>query len=197
MSTIWNWLDEGLSIPTRRSWRQKLCMWCGKRLALRHKYVTLAKSSVVHPDAKINPRQGEIRMGENCSVAAGAIVQGNVTLGENCSIQTGTLLVGYGSRENPTGLIRIGNDVRIAPMVMMIAANHVFEDAQKPIHQQGLKNAPITIEDDVWIAGRVSIMAGVTIGRGSIIGAGAVVTSDIGPMSIAVGIPAKVIGQRD
>jgi acetyltransferase-like isoleucine patch superfamily enzyme len=79
---------------------------------------------------------------------------------------------------------------------MMIAANHVFSDPDRPIHSQGLDHAPITIEDDVWIGGRVNVVAGVTVGRGSVIGAGAVVTKDVPPYSVAVGVPARVIKSR-
>jgi acetyltransferase-like isoleucine patch superfamily enzyme len=163
---------------------------------MRHRHVTAPPSCRLHPDARIHPRGGAICFGERCSVAAGAIVQGNVELGDDCSIQAGTMLVGYGSMEDRSGLIRIGHNVRIAPMVMMIAANHVFDDPDRPIREQGLRNAPINIEDDVWIAGRVNIMAGVTIGCGSVIGAGSVVTRDIPPMSIAVGAPARVVKSR-
>ena len=79
---------------------------------------------------------------------------------------------------------------------MLIAADHVFADPDKPIRLQGMKPGSIIIEDDVWVAGGAHINAGVTIGRGSIIGAGAVVTKDIPPMSVAVGVPAKVIKKR-
>ncbi|MBK1857180.1 hypothetical protein JIN80_02845 [Cerasicoccus arenae] len=80
---------------------------------------------------------------------------------------------------------------------MMIAANHIFDDPGKPIHGQGLQQMPIIVEDDVWIGGRVNLTAGVTIGSGSVIGAGSVVTKDIPAGSIAVGIPAKVIKNRN
>ena len=55
---------------------------------------------------------------------------------------------------------------------------------------------PVTIEDDVWIGAGVRVMDGVRIGRGSVIGAGAVVTKSIPPNSVAVGMPARVVGQR-
>ena len=51
---------------------------------------------------------------------------------------------------------------------------------------------PITLEDDVWPGHRVIVMAGVTVGRGSVVGAGAVVTKDIPPYSLAAGNPAVV-----
>lgn len=183
-------------MPDAQTRRGRLCLWFGRRLALRQQHVTIPASCRIHPEARIHPRNGSIRFGEDCSVALGAVVQGNVTLGDHCSIQAYTMLVGYGTRDKPAGEIRIGNYVRIAPQVMMIAGDHIFSDPAKPIHKQGLKLAPIIIEDDVWIAGRVNITAGVTIGKGSVIGGGSVVTRDIPPYSIAVGIPAKVVKKR-
>ena len=123
-------------------------------------------------------------------------MQGNIQLGENCSVQYNTLMVGYGDPGDTEGLIKIGNNVRIAPNVMIISANHVFDNTDIPICKQGMDVKPITIEDDVWVAGRVNIMAGVTIGKGSVIGAGSIVTKDIPPYSVAVGVPAKVIKYR-
>ncbi len=196
MSFLWSLLDGGISMARADTIGRKIAMWVGRRLALRHRFVTIPRSCRVHPEARIHPRNGSIVFGENCEVAHNAIVQGNVRLGDNCSIQTGAILVGYGTRDNPDGMIRIGNGVRIAPMVMMYGGDHVFEPG-RPIHGQGLKNSPIVIEDDVWIAGRVNVAAGVTIGRGSVIGGGAVVTNDIPADSVAVGVPAKVIKSRD
>src|SRR5690606_15263855 len=114
----------------------------------------------------------------------------------HCSVQTGTILIGYGSRTEPTGPIRIGNHVRIAPFVQMIAADHRFADTDRPIASQGLEHKPITIEDDVWVGGRVIVTAGVTVGRGSILAAGAVVTRDVPPYSIVGGVPARLIRSR-
>jgi acetyltransferase-like isoleucine patch superfamily enzyme len=194
--SLWTVLTKGNSIPRGDSPGQRLAVWWGYRLANRHKNVTVAKSAKISPEAKISPRNGAIKIGENCSIALGAIVQGNVTIGENSSIQAYTILVGYGDPQDDQGRISIGNGVRIAPQVMMIAANHVFRDPDRPIHGQGIEFGPIVIEDDVWIGGRANIMAGVTIGKGSVIGAGAVVTRDIPPYSVAVGVPAKVIKTR-
>ncbi len=76
------------------------------------------------------------------------------------------------------------------------AQYYAWRDPEKPIHAQGLTHARITVEDDVWIGGRVNITAGLTIAHGSVIGGGSVVTKDIPERSIAVGIPAKVIKSR-
>jgi acetyltransferase-like isoleucine patch superfamily enzyme len=191
------WLDRGLSTPCEAAgWRNRLVLWWGRRLAVRHKRVHVPRSCRLSPCASINPRQGAITFGQRCIVAPGAAIQGNVTLGDDCSVQAYSIIVSYGTVDRPSGMIRICNHVRIAPHVMMIASNHVFSNPDQPIHGQGMRNQPITIEDDVWIAGRVNVLAGVTIGRGSVIAAGAVVTKDIPPWSIAVGVPARVIGSR-
>ncbi|GHB92813.1 acyltransferase [Cerasicoccus arenae] len=196
--SLWNFLDGGLSLPQKpRTWRQRLLYWIGRRLALRHPNVYAPKSCLFHPGAKINPRNGKIVFGENCNVAEGAIIQGNVSFGANCSVQAYTIITGYGSLDKPDGQITFGQGVRVASHGMMIAANHIFDDPGKPIHGQGLQQMPIIVEDDVWIGGRVNLTAGVTIGSGSVIGAGSVVTKDIPAGSIAVGIPAKVIKNRN
>lgn len=195
--SLWNLLDAGNSAPVP-PWnlRSRLLYWLGRRLAQRHKKVHIPPSALIHPGAKINPRQGTIILGEKCVVAEGAFIQGNVRLGDNCSVQAYTILTGYGTVDNPSGQITVGNGVRIASHVMMIAGNHIFSDPDKPIHGQGLVHLPIVIEDDVWVAGRVNIMAGVRIGKGSVIGAGSVVTHDVPPGAVVVGVPAKVVRQR-
>jgi acetyltransferase-like isoleucine patch superfamily enzyme len=97
---------------------------------------------------------------------------------------------------NGSGHIKIGQDCLIGPRVALIAVNHIFADATRRINVQGHTAKGITIGDDCWLAYGVTVVDGVTIGQGSVIGAGAVVTKDIPPYSIAVGVPAKVIGQR-
>ncbi len=197
VSILLNFLRRGHSVANRSTPGNRFCVWLGRRLALRHKNVTLAPDALISPDAMINPRRGKITVGRACQVSPGAVLQGNIVLGDNVSVQAGSMLIGYGDLENPSGVITVGNNTRIAPKCMLIAANHVFSDPDKPICKQGMAPEPITIGDDVWIGGGVHINAGVTIGRGSVIGAGAVVTKDIPPFSVAVGVPAKVVKRRE
>lgn len=194
---MWNILDGGMSNPRPpKSARERLLYWCGRKMALRHANVHVPTSTLIHPGAKINPRQGAIHFGERCIVADGAFIQGCVRLGDECSVQAYTILTGYGTVANPDGQITIGNYVRIASHGMMIGGNHVFADMTQPIHKQGLKHEPIVLEDDIWIGGGVNITAGVTIGQGSVVGSGSVVTRSIPANSIAAGVPARVIRQR-
>jgi acetyltransferase-like isoleucine patch superfamily enzyme len=95
------------------------------------------------------------------------------------------------------GGIRIGKNVLIGQSVNMHSESHNFGDGTTPIREQGISFKGITIEDDVWIGSKATILDGVVIGVGAIVGAGAVVTSSIPQYSIAVGVPAKVVGTRD
>ena len=191
-----DWLDDGMSSPSRKGLRHRLSARIGYGRASHRRGVSLHKTCLISPKARINARSGEISLGENTSVSPYAVVQGNVTMGSNCSVQSYAVLVGYGTAEDKRGEIRIGNDVRIAPHVMMIAANHKFDDVSRPIAKQGVERKSIVIEDDVWIAGHANIMAGVTIGHGSVVAAGAVVTHDVPPYSVVAGVPARVIKKR-
>jgi acetyltransferase-like isoleucine patch superfamily enzyme len=194
--SLWSLLDGGSTLLQNRTLAQRICLWFGYRLAARHRNVHIHPSCRISPEAQICPREGRIEIGAETQVALGAAVQGNVRMGDHSSVQAYSSLIGYGKPDDLSGRITIGNGVRIAPYVFIIAANHRFDDLERPIYQQGLAYAPVTIEDDVWIGARVTVTAGITIGHGSVIGAGAVVTRDIPPYSIAVGVPAKVVRSR-
>lgn len=92
--------------------------------------------------------------------------------------------------------IRIGNFVMIGPNCLFASVHHSFDKWDKPMIFQKAEFKPIVIEDDVWIGANVIVLGGVTIGRGSVIGAGAVVTKDVEPFSIVGGVPAKLIRYR-
>ena len=113
-----------------------------------------------------------------------------VRMGSGWSLNEGVQII-------PGGTVYIGNDVRIAPRVMIVATNHVFSNPHIPIKCQGFANADVRIESDVWIGAHAVILAGCTIRRGAVVGAGAVVNRDVDSMQIVGGVPAKPIGRRD
>jgi maltose O-acetyltransferase len=115
---------------------------------------------------------------------------GRVSIGSHSGI-------GINARFYGVGDITIGNTVIMGPDCVILTENHRFADVGNPIGGQGKDVAAVVIEDDVWIGIRVMILPGVTIGRSSVIGAGAVVTKDIPPYSVAAGVPARVIRRRD
>lgn len=107
---------------------------------------------------------------------------------------------GTGCRINENVYIEsatIGNDVLIAPNVKILSREHEHEDVDIPISMQGYKEEkPITIANNVWIGRNAIILAGVKIGTGVIVGAGAVVTKDIEDYAVVGGVPATFIKSR-
>lgn len=97
----------------------------------------------------------------------------------------------------------LGNNVLIASKVFISDINHGSYTSENsdspdvPPSQRKLSTSPVIIEDNVWLGESVCVLPGVTIGKGSIIGSLSVVTKNIPPFSIAVGIPAKVVKTYD
>jgi maltose O-acetyltransferase len=104
---------------------------------------------------------------------------------------------GIGANSFLHGPTTIGKNVMMGPDCYVYTRNHQFDRTDIPMIDQGFKDKePVIIEDDVWIGARVIILPGVKIGKGSIVGAGAVVTKDVEPYSIVAGVPAKLIRKR-
>ncbi len=123
------------------------------------------------------------------NVDIGALVHTSVRVKEKTFIGPGVCIAGPGD-------IVIGKSCLIAAHVGIFANNHNFSDPNRNITEQGVTSKGITIEDDCWLGHAVTVLDGVTIGQGSVIGAGAVVTKDIPAYSVAVGTPARVIKSR-
>lgn len=112
----------------------------------------------------------------------------SIRLGDNCIIDIGEkTYIGPFTCVSGPGNITIGRECMIASMAGIYAKQH---------RHVGSRTKGITIEDKCWIGTGAKILDGVTIGYGSAIGAGAVVTKDIPPYSVAVGVPAKVLENR-
>lgn len=116
---------------------------------------------------------------------------GSIKIGKNCSINSFSWL-GAGN-----SFIKIGNDVRIGSGTILSCANHIFKDRNTLIRKQGLtSNQNIVIDNDVWIGANVNVLPGITVGKGSVIGAGSTVVKDVEEYSVVVGNPAKKIKNR-
>ncbi|MCF2492563.1 acyltransferase [Dyadobacter sp. CY351] len=131
---------------------------------------SIGDNSMVEDFTTINNGVGEVRIGNNSLIGLGNVIIGPIT---------------------------VGNNVILAQNIVASGLNHNYADIRQPIHQQGVSVAPIVIEDDCWIGANTVITAGVRIGKHCVIAAGAVVTKNIPPYSVAVGNPARVIKQYD
>jgi len=91
----------------------------------------------------------------------------------------------------PKDTVTIGRNCEIGPRVMFETLNHglTFE----PGKRRGSFTQPIVVEDEAWIGAGAIILPGVTVGRGAVVAAGAVVISDVPPLTIVGGVPAQVI----
>jgi acetyltransferase-like isoleucine patch superfamily enzyme len=112
------------------------------------------------------------------SVGKGAVL----SIGDHTFINTGVII-------SVRNKVQIGNHCQIANQVIIMDNDfHGVEDRDKPEVPQ-----PITIEDHVWLATRCMILKGVTVGKGAVVAAGAVVTKDVPPYTLVGGVPAKII----
>jgi len=126
--------------------------------------------------------------GENINIEKGADFSTKVELGDNS---------GIGVRADLKGKIKIGNNVMMGPDCIIYTRNHRFDNPEIPMNQQGFQEErPVSIGNDVWIGGRVTILPGVNIGDGAVLGANAVVTKDVPDYAVVGGNPAKILKYR-
>ncbi len=105
---------------------------------------------------------------------------------------------GVGINAKLHGKVVIGKDVMMGPDVVIHTRNHAFISTDIPMRKQGfMEENPVFIGDDVWIGERVIILPGVHVGKGAILGAGAVVTKDVPEYAVMGGNPAKVLKYRN
>ena len=174
-----------------------------KRIKMRRfkKYADISSGLSVcdKSDCKAD-RPGLIKIGEKCGIHGTLYSQhnGKITIGNNSCVHYKSII---GSVDSITigNCVIISNHVHIydnnnhptSPKVRHEMCLNGFEgDAWRWIHAD---SAPIVIEDDVWIGEYSAVMKGVTIGRGSIVGAHAVVTKDVPPYTVVAGNPARVV----
>jgi acetyltransferase-like isoleucine patch superfamily enzyme len=131
------------------------------------------------------------KIGKNVDIMGGVIIMSpqRLMVGHDVLINAYSII---GAQKG----ISIGNYVMLGYHVNLASTNHSYTNPKLPIKCQGEYGAPITIEDDVWIGANASILPGITIGKGAIVGANSVVTKSVNPYSIVGGVPAKHIKYR-
>lgn len=113
-----------------------------------------------------------------------------IWIGRNCFVGELCLIRGQGG-------VQIGDSVLLAPRVQILAVNHLFDDPSRPVIQQGITAQGIVVEDGAWIGAGAILVDGVRVGARAVVGAGAVVTRNVPPQTLALGVPARVVRRLD
>lgn len=172
----------------------------GKGVQISHgKHIRCGKNVKFEDYSEIHGLCEELVFGNNVTISRGVMIRPSsyyggdfgkgLVMGDNSSI-------GPHGYVGCSGKIIIGKNVMFGPKCSLFAENHVFSNTKVDIKSQGVTQKGITIEDDCWIGSNCVILDGVTIGRGSVIGAGTLVTKDITPGSIVVDIKEKKTKSR-
>ncbi|WP_198135533.1 acyltransferase [Ureibacillus sinduriensis] len=130
-------------------------------------------------------------LGENSEIRPGAIIVccSNINIGDNVVIRPNSVLIGNLDVE-----ISIEDNVLLGSGVHLYVSNHEFKDSSIPIYYQGHQEPKaIKIKEGSWIGANAIILPGVTVGKNSVVAAGAVVTKDVPDFSVVAGVPAKLI----
>ncbi len=138
-------------------------------------------------------RLAGMHIGSGSTIHMGARIYDpkHISIGEDTIIGEKATLDGRKQLKNSQGGLVIGNHVDMASEVMIWTSQHDIVD-----EHFGAIEKQVTIEDYVFIGPRAIILPGVTLGKGSIVAAGAVVTKSVPPFTIAAGVPAQKIGDR-
>ena len=168
----------------------------GQNVVLRHPHKIHIGSNVVVDDNCLLDAKGQsnrgIRIGDGVFVGRNTILScknGDIELADGANL-------GFNCEVFSASRVTIGKSVLMAAYCYVIGGDHDFSDPTRPVLEQQRKSAGVTIGDGVWMGAGAKILDGVTLGDHAVIGAGAVVRESVAPSSIAVGIPARVVATR-
>lgn len=150
-------------------------------------YQHRGKGSKIYPSVRLDtPFYRRFSLGSHSVVESFSCINnavGDVIIGDHTRI---------GLHNTIIGPVTIGSHVNLAQGITITALNHNFNDTTRRIDEQGITTCPVVLGDDIWIGANAVVLPGVTIGSHSVIAAGAVVTKDVPPNSLAAGVPAVV-----
>jgi acetyltransferase-like isoleucine patch superfamily enzyme len=168
--------------------------------------LTIGRHTKIGRHNILDVTSGELQIGSGCWLNSDIEIrsQGKISIGSGTTLQKGVTL---------NGNVRIGKSCIFAPHVFISSGKHVFDlwpevpirlqEAWlsqkrfiKPIPADWTADKPVVVDDDCWLGVNCVVMPGVRIGRGSVVGANAVVTRDVPPYALVAGAPAREIGQR-
>ncbi|WP_019503569.1 hypothetical protein [Pleurocapsa sp. PCC 7319] len=192
---IATWLATWLAPPFKM--RKSLARYHAKgyispSATVAHNALKLGKNIFIGDRVTIfqHPAGGTINLGTRAHLHNDNVLEtgegGTLTIGSNTHVQVGCQFSAL------QGSIQIGDRVQIAPECIFDA-----HPVHRPVQQEKILNSSnIVVDDDAWIGHGVTILPGVNIGKGAVIGSGSMVEQDIPPQAIAVGVPAQVVKMR-
>jgi acetyltransferase-like isoleucine patch superfamily enzyme len=172
--------------------------------------VVFGQNVVLRHPAKI--RIGDdVVIDDNCLLDAKGTTNDGITIGNGVFVGRNTILsckngnirigdganIGFNCELFSASEVRIGGDTLIAAYVYVIGGDHDFSDPSAPVLAQVRRSSGVAIGDGAWLGAGAKILDGVTIGDRAVIGAGAVVRDPVPAGAIAVGVPARVVSQRE
>lgn len=163
----------------------------GKHVKITHgRHISCGKNVKFEDYAEIQGLSKDgLFFGDYVTISRGVMIRPSSYYGGDLGVG---LIMGEHSSIGPygyvgcSGKITIGNNVMFGPKCSLFAENHNFADTETNIKSQGVNQKGISVEDDCWIGSNVIILDGVTIGRGSVIGAGTIVTKDVPAGSVVI-----------
>ena len=168
----------------------------GQNVVLRHPHKIHVGDNVVVDDNCLLDAKGEsnrgIRIGSGVFIGRNTILScknGDIELADGANI-------GFNCELFSASRVTIGKDVLMAAYGYVIGGDHDFPDPSVAVLSQSRKSAGVSVGDGAWLGAGAKVLDGVTIGDHAVIGAGAVVRDNVEPRAIAVGIPARVVSTR-
>ena len=169
----------------------------GQNVVLRHPHkIHIGRNVVIDDncllDAKGDANRG-IRIGDGVFVGRNTILScknGDIELADGANL-------GFNCEVFSASRVTIGPSVLMAAYTYVIGGDHDFSDTSKPVLAQGRTSAGVTIGEGAWLGAGAKILDGVTLGAHAVVGAGAVVKDDVPPHAVAVGMPARVVSTRN
>jgi acetyltransferase-like isoleucine patch superfamily enzyme len=168
----------------------------GQNVVLRHPHKIRIGDNVVIDDNCLLDAKGEsnhgITIGNGVFIGRNSILScknGDIELADGANI-------GFNCELFSASRVSVGRDTLLAAYCYLIGGDHDFSDVSRPVIEQGRKSEGVTVGAGAWLGAGAKLLDGVHVGDGAVIGAGAVVRNDVPASAIAVGMPAKVVGQR-
>ncbi len=168
----------------------------GQNVVLRHPHKIHIGSNVVIDDNCLLDAKGEsnagIRIGDGVFVGRNSILSckdGDIELRDGAN-------VGFNCEIFSASRVTIGAGVLMAAYSYVIGGDHDFSDPDKSVLEQTRRSAGVTIGDGAWLGAGAKVLDGVAVGDHAVIGAGAVVREAVPERAVAVGVPARVVASR-